>query len=367
MFETAIPFALVAFLGSLGVGLGLWSLRRRLDPVLRPREDEAAVQASHVGDTLRLGGVAVFSGLILGTIALRGYSSGEFTTLLLLATAPVFFAGLAEDLGYRVSPMGRFVAALFSAGIAALLLNLWIHDPEIPGAQAVFAYAPVAILFTVLFAGFFCHSVNLIDGMNGLSSVVVISSALGISLVAGQTGLEQVSAIGFLLAAAMLGFAVLNWPKGLLLLGDAGAYGLGHILVWLAIALGEFSDIPNAALLLILFWPLADTIHTILRRLLAGKSVTQPDRMHLHQKIRRGFEITLVGPESRHVSNPATTLVMAPLIALPVVAGVIWHDNAKMAWMALVGFAVLFAVAHIVVTALVRIRRRRGGEHPDFD
>lgn len=365
MLEIVIPLALVAFLGSLGMGLVLWSQRGRLNRIQRPREDDAAIQASHVGDTLRLGGVGVFAGLLLGTLFLKGFSSGEFTLLLLLATVPVFLAGLAEDLGYRVSPMGRFVAALVSAGIAVKLLGLWIHDPEILGLQWVFAYAPIAITATILFAAFFCHSVNLIDGMNGLSSAVVISSALGISYIAGDVGQNQISAIGFLLAAAMLGFAALNWPKGLILLGDAGAYGLGHLLVWLAIALGEMSNIPNPTLLLLLFWPLADTVHTILRRLLAGKSVTQPDRMHLHQKIRRGLEITMFGPESRHVSNPVTTLVMAPLIAMPVVAGVVWRDNVAMSWGALVAFSVLFAVAHLVVTEMVRLRRRRMGDRFD--
>lgn len=362
MLEIVIPLALVAFFGSLGMGLVLWSQRRRLDHVLRPREDDAAVQASHVGETVRLGGVGVFVGLLLGTLFLRDYSNGEFTLFLLIATGPVFLAGLAEDLGYRVSPMGRFLAALLSAALAVWLLGIWIRDPEIPGLQTAFTYGPIAVVATILFAGFFCHSVNLIDGMNGLSSTVVVSSALGISYVAAASGLNQISAIGFLLAAAMLGFAVLNWPKGLLLLGDAGAYGLGHLLVWLAIALGEVSNTPNAALLLIIFWPLADTIHTILRRMLAGKSVMQPDRMHLHQKIRRGLEITFFGPESRNVSNPVTTLVMAPLIALPVLAGVVFRDDAAMAWLALVAFSALFVVSHLIVTALVRVRRRRGGE-----
>lgn len=367
MPEIVFPSALVALIGSLGIGVVLLALRGRFDQISRPRQDAVAVQASHVGEILRLGGVGVIAGLLLGALLLASFSNGAFTILLLVATVPVFLAGLAEDLGYFVSPAGRFAAALVSASLAVWLLGIWIQDPEVPGLDLLFSIAPIAIALTVLFAGFYCHSVNLIDGMNGLSSVVVISSALGIAIVALGADLNQISALAFLLAAAMFGFFVLNWPKGLLLLGDAGAYGVGHLLVWLAIALAELSATHTAAILLILFWPLADSLHTILRRLLGGKSVLQPDRMHLHQKIRRGLEITFSAVRDRKVSNPLTTALMAPMVTLPVVAGVILRENALLSWLALLVFALLFSLSHLVVPVLVRMLRPQSREGNDAE
>ena len=46
MLEIVIPLAFVAFSGSLGMGLVLWSQRRRLDHFLPSRGDDAAVQAT---------------------------------------------------------------------------------------------------------------------------------------------------------------------------------------------------------------------------------------------------------------------------------------------------------------------------------
>jgi len=368
MFDVVIPAAAMAFLGAFVVGLVLMWMRRPIEGIGRDRNDSNAVQASHVGEPLRLGGVAVFAGLLFGSVLLRNQSSGEFTILLLVATVPVFLAGLAEDLGHLVSPAGRFIASLFSAAVAVVLLDIWIQEPDLPGLAAVFSTPMIAIVITILFAGSYCHSVNLIDGMNGLSSVVVISSALGIAVVAADADLGQISALALLLAAAMAGFLLFNWPKSFLILGDAGAYGVGHVLVWLAIGLGELApSTPTASILLILFWPLADTLHTIFRRLFAGQSVLKPDRMHLHQKIRRGLEIAVIGTGKRELSNPATTLLMVPMTALPVIAGVALKDNVAMAWLALGVFAIAFSSLHVAITAVVRARRRRGGEPDAID
>jgi UDP-GlcNAc:undecaprenyl-phosphate/decaprenyl-phosphate GlcNAc-1-phosphate transferase len=366
MIGIVLPFAVAAFFGAFVVGLGLTWMRGPIERVTRRREDAKAVQASHVGEPLRFGGVAVFAGLLIGAVLLRNHSSGAFTILLLVATIPVFFAGLAEDLGHFVSPSGRFVASLASAAVAVALLGIWVRHPDLAGLESTFSLPLVAITITVLFAGFYCHSVNLIDGMNGLSSAVVISSALGIAFVAADAELGQITALALLLAASMTGFLLLNWPRSFLLLGDAGAYGVGHVLVWLAIGLGELAPAtPTASILLILFWPLADALHTIFRRLFAGQSVLQPDRMHLHQKIRRGLEIAVIGAGMRTQSNPVTTLLMVPMVASPVIVGVALKDDVALSWIALGVFSIAFAFSHVAITALVRSRRRRGVEACD--
>ena len=60
---------------------------------------------------------------------------------------------------------------------------------------------------------------------------------------------------------------VLNYPLGKIFLGDGGAYALGHLLVWSAILLvNRASEISPFAILLIFFWPVADTGLAIWRR-----------------------------------------------------------------------------------------------------
>jgi UDP-N-acetylmuramyl pentapeptide phosphotransferase/UDP-N-acetylglucosamine-1-phosphate transferase len=138
----------------------------------------------------------------------------------------------------------------------------------------------------------------------------------------------------------MAGFFLLNWPFGSIFLGDAGSYGIGHVLVWIAIVLAARAPgVAVPALLLILFWPFADTLHSIARRLSSGAPVFSADRMHLHQKMRRCIEIAVLGGAHRRRSNPLATLALAPMVVAPVVAGVVLARDVRGAWIALAVFA----------------------------
>lgn len=355
---------LLTCLIALVAGAMLLLERRRLLSLIIDRGDHAAIQASHQGDPLRFGGVVIFLGLILGATTLALESGGEYSLALLLSTIPVLLAGLIEDSGRRVSPQRRLLAAMFSALLAAFLLNLWPSRADIAGIDWLLGIAPIAILVTILFAGGFCHAMNLIDGMNGLAAITIILSALGIATIAGEQELAHVSMLAYLLAAGTFGFFLLNWPVSRLMLGDAGAYGLGHMLVWLMLSTAALSPAAIPALLLVLFWPLADLFHTMLRRFGAGKKLFEPDKMHLHQKIRRGLEIMLFGAGRRGLSNPLTTLLLTPCIAAPILTGVLLHQQPNAAWAALAGYSVLFAATHLVVVSIARRWRSRPARRP---
>ena len=63
-------------------------------------------------------------------------------------------------------------------------------------------------------------------------------------------------------------------------MGDAGAYTLGHLLVWIAIILvNQNALISPFAILLIFFWPVADTGLAIWRRWKLGNPSDRPDRL----------------------------------------------------------------------------------------
>ena len=83
-----------------------------------------------------------------------------------------------------------------------------------------------------------------------------------------------------------------------------------------------------------------------------------PDPMHLHQKMRRCIEIALLGGAHRRRSNPMATLALAPLIVMPVIAGVVLANDVRAAWGALVLFGTLFGLTHVAIKRLA-IRHRR--------
>ena len=327
--------------------------------ITKTRGDGLAVQSSHVGEPARVGGLAVLLSLMAMATIQVVFQETYQTPLLLLSVFPVFIAGLAEDLGHRVSPRGRFLAAIVSAIAAVSLLGAWAPRSDIPYLDAAMSLPLVAIILTVLFSAGFCHAVNLIDGMNGLASTVVTISALGCAAISAQAEQPEITGFALLLAAGTIGFLPLNWPYARLFLGDAGAYGLGHLLVWLPFLLAWKTDtVAVPALLLVIFWPLADVLHTILRRWAERTSILQPDKMHLHQKVRRMLDITWFGYQGRRRSNPLTTLVLLPFIAVPVVTGTLLWDQPTAAWCALGAFMLAFSLAHPLTVRLAHKLRK---------
>jgi UDP-N-acetylmuramyl pentapeptide phosphotransferase/UDP-N-acetylglucosamine-1-phosphate transferase len=366
--STAPPFSdllegnggvlLLAMGVTLFVGWRVVAHRQALSRLMRDRDDARAKQCSHVGNPPRLGGVTVVAGLGAG-IALGNWSDSRLPLLLLLSAAPAFLVGLLEDCGYPVSALWRLAAAFVSAALAMIVFGTWVTRGDLPGLDPVMTVVPVAILLTLMLSAGFCHATNLVDGMNGLVGAVLISGAAGLSGLAHAAGEGDLALLTALLAAAMSGFLLFNWPHGALFMGDAGCYGLGHVLIWIAILLADrVPSIAAPAFLLILFWPLADAMHSILRRLIGGTPIFAPDRLHLHQKMRRCIEIAVLGGAQRRISNPLAILVLLPLLALPVGTGVFLARHPGLSWLALLLFGLLFALTHVVITRLALTRRR---------
>ena len=190
--------------------------------------DEAAIQSAHTGFVPRVGGLAIYiSILVLIPLLSFGFIplslvfglDAEQLMLLILSAAPVFSVGLAEDLGYDMSPRARLVASAISSLIAILVFKVWLDSLGIPGVDSLLMFAPFGILFTIFATVGVVNSFNLIDGLNGLSSYVTVSVAVSLSIIAFQAGNTQVSIFLILVVASVLGFMVLNFPLGRIFFG----------------------------------------------------------------------------------------------------------------------------------------------------
>ena len=301
--------------------------------------DEVAIQSAHSGFVPRVGGLAIFvSILVLIPLLSFGFIplsvvfdlDAEKLTLLILSAAPVFSVGLAEDLGYRMSPKARLIASATSSLVVIILFKVWLSKLGVPGVDELLMFAPFGILFTIFSTVGVVNAFNLIDGLNGLSSYVTVSVAFSLSIIAFQAGNTQISIFLVLIVAAVLGFMALNFPMGKIFLGDGGAYALGHLAVWSAIILiNSANEVSAFAILLVFFWPVADTGLAIWRRWRSGNPADRPDRLHFHQLAMRFLEIRHFGRDRREFSNPLATLILIPLISDPQVAGVLFWDDFK--------------------------------------
>ena len=230
-----------------------------------------------------------------------------------------------------------------------------------PVIEMLTLYTFPSIILTLLVSGGISHSLNLIDGLNGLAIAVSIVIALGLMSVAVSVGDYQISHLLLLITGALLGLLVFNYPFGKLFLGDAGAYCLGHILAWIAILLlNRHPEIAPFSMLLIFFWPIADMIFSIFRRYRSGKPIDQPDRLHFHQLVMRALELTLLSRKLRGLTNPLATLIIVPLASVPIAAAVMLQSNDQMAALGFIAAAILFVITYNVGMVLAKRFARHG-------
>lgn len=319
----------------------------------------SAIQASHVRPTPRVGGIAVFAALV-ASVAVSPPALTLPYAGFLLAASTLFLAGLVEDLGFGVSPTRRLLAAIAASMAVILLFQTWLPRLGIPGLDWIVAYPLFGIPFTLLATAGVANGFNLIDGVNGLAALTAIGASVALSLIALAGGAADLSVLCLMLAAATLGFFLLNFPFGLVFLGDAGAYTLGFVLAWFGIAVLTTSpDASPWAILLCVFWPVADTLLAIYRRIRRKAATTAPDRLHVHQMVMRSLELCLLGRRRRNIANPLSTVVLAPFVlAPPTTAVFVWNDN-RLAFFVTVVYAILFVAGYMLAPRLARRLRTR--------
>ena len=320
--------------------------------------DEVAIQSAHSGFIPRVGGLAIYISILVlipllsfGFIPLSVVFNLNVVqiTWLILSALPVFSVGLAEDIGYAMSSKARLIASAVSSLAIILFFKVWLTRLGIPGFDILLLFMPFAILFTIFATVGVVNAFNLIDGLNGLSSFITVSVAFSLSFIAFRAGNIQIAIFLVLIISSVLGFMILNFPLGKIFLGDGGAYALGHLLVWSAIILVDNSmELSPFAILLIFFWPVADTGLAIWRRWKLGNPTDRPDRLHFHQLAMRFLEIRFFGRDRREMTNPIATLILAPLISVPQILGILFWDNFVATVWCTIGVGLLFVLTYFI-------------------
>lgn len=360
-FGWQFPLAfLIAFIASAAVIY----LSKHI-PTLFLRGDRLwAVQKAHKIPTPRLGGLVIFFTLGI-TMTFEPVTDGTAHWQFYLAGALLFLVGLAEDLGFSVSPRRRLLAAVCSSLLVILIYNVWLPRTDIPGLDSLMPFWWVGVPLTLLITAGISNGFNMIDGVNGLASLAAIAGAIAMGTIAHTANHHEATACAALLACCVGGVFLWNYPFGRIFLGDAGAYTLGFLLSWIAISI--LLTAPSAspwALLLTLFWPVADMILAIWRRLWRRAPTMAPDRLHVHQLVMRALEIHLIGRHARHIANPLTTLLLAPFVIAPPIVGVLLWNKSSAALLATLCFGILFFGSYTMAFfGRERLARRSGPRH----
>ncbi|WP_050479299.1 MraY family glycosyltransferase [Herbaspirillum rhizosphaerae] len=261
--------------------------------------DLDGVQKVHAHAVPRIGGLCIFATVIVSSSisVLRSNELGMSIGLLLVCSSVAFFGGILEDFTRRVSPTRRLVLTLVAALLGYFLLDARIEHIHWIGGEWWIRSMWISLPLTLFAVAGIAHAVNIIDGFNGLASVVTICMLLSLGYVALQVNDTFVLVVALMVAGATAGFFIWNFPAGMIFLGDGGAYFLGFILGELSILLVMRNpEVSSWYALLLLIYPVFETLFSVYRRVfLRGQSPGMPDGIHLHSLIFRRVVVWAVG------------------------------------------------------------------------
>lgn len=246
-----------------------------------------------------VGGIAVFFGVVMGILA-GVVSAAIFDVTLPLQLLPIvcamvvmlYIGGMDDMVG--LSPGSRFmieiltVLGIIYAGGACVdnFYGMWgIYNISWWIAVPITVFAGVGII----------NAINMVDGVNGLSSglCIVCSCFYGAAFI----WLEDISnaILAFTMAAALIPFMIHNvfGKSSRMFIGDAGTMVLGVLMTWFTISsiqsgISMKMDLIHkgtnmiALSLAILSVPIFDTVRVMMMRIAKKKSPFHPDKTHLH-------------------------------------------------------------------------------------
>lgn len=239
-----------------------------------------------------LGGVAVFFGII-AALAVAGlfndisvlFEMGAVMTLML-------YVGTMDDI-ISLTPSTRFLIEILAVIVLIFCNGYSINDFHgMWGIHEIPQY--IAIPLTVFACVGIINAINLIDGVNGLSSGYCIVTCGIFGMLFFRVGDIARTTLAVISMGALLPFFLHNvfGKKSKMFIGDGGTLLMGVILSSFVINVLKSGSLASLYInenfglipftLAVLVIPVFDTIRVMTLRILRGTSPFNPDKTHLH-------------------------------------------------------------------------------------
>jgi UDP-N-acetylmuramyl pentapeptide phosphotransferase/UDP-N-acetylglucosamine-1-phosphate transferase len=316
--------SLTAFAASLLLTAVVRSLARRGGIVDRPD----GKRKLHRGHVPLLGGVAVYGATVLGLLVARLGADGttdfsELSNAWIIAAGFVCLVGGIDD---RFSLPSRVKLALQIVSVLPIVMLGYYVDRIVAfGCPIVLGW--LGIPLTILWLVGCINALNLIDGMDGLASIIGLSTATMLGVIAVNQGQGHVAAMAIVLAGSLAGFLLYNLPPASIFLGDSGSMVIGLSVGLLGIqgSLKTSATLAITAPAVVMTLPMFDIVAAIVRRTLNGRPFDMPDRQHIHHRLLdRGWSpwqvLCLLGAMCLTMGAAATAATIFRLDALAWIA-----------------------------------------------
>ena len=291
-------------------------------------DSSTGVQKFHTAPTPRIAGIALVVGVLAG-YAFSSHSPAaaekrQILSAILMAGMPAFIFGLLEDITKKVSVKTRLLATMASGLLGWGITGVSLTSVDIWGVDWLLGFTAVSVLFTAFAVGGVANAINIIDGFNGLTAGVALIMLAAFGLIAREVGDIPLAFACLIIAGAVLGFFLVNWPFGKIFLGDGGAYFLGFTLAWIAILLpARNAQVSPWASLLICSYPIIEVGFSFVRKSLReGYHPSQPDGVHLHMLANKRWARKIYGEFSQTLQNGLTSPFLWLYAAIPCTAAV---------------------------------------------
>jgi len=267
---------------------GVFSNNKILDPVTS--------RSSHRSKATRSGGLSVFLSICICFAIASSTNTLELNPYGLLGILFMALTGIADDF-FNVRYREKFFLQIFS-GIIILQAGYEINSFHgIFGIYDLPNWLSVAVtLFVYIIV---VNAINLIDGLDGLASLLLIKFFVitgGVVMIASSS----MTLFFPITIGALIGFLIHNFSSvNKVFLGDTGSLFMGSVMAYFIFyILDSSSQIVTDAYIsrplfcvLLLIYPLTDTLRVILLRSYKRQSPFVADRIHLHHRLAdKGYE-----------------------------------------------------------------------------
>ena len=330
---------LLAVLITIALTPALCSLALRYQWVDLPNERKV-----HLIPTPRVGGVA----MALGAFAPLCYwlHAEPFVLAYLIGGGLLVLLGGVDD--FRdLSPKAKFAGQIAAALIAVLLGGVRIESLGTLAPENFLLPGWIGIPLTVLAIVGVTNAINLSDGLDGLAGGLSLLIFAGIGYLAFLDGSGSIGLISIALLGALFGFLRFNTHPASVFMGDAGSQFLGFSAITLALALtqGHPTALSPVLPLILLGFPVLDTLTVMVTRIGSGRSPFAADKNHFHHNL---MELGFLHPESVLIIYVFQTLLLLAAV----------HFRYYPDWTLLAGYLVFSLAVLLGFRYAIRTRRK---------
>lgn len=231
----------------------------------------------------RIGGLAIALGVLIPL--LMWAPRNDFIYAYIVSGAILVIFGLVDDLkglDYRLKFLGQVLAAL---------IMLFYGGIRITNLGTLLSYGTVlpdllAVVLTLLVIVGVTNAINLSDGLDGLAGGISLLGFFCIGFLAYLIQDNTVLLLSLAFVGAIFGFLRYNTYPASIFMGDTGSQLLGFSAIVLAIKVTQENVSVNPVLpLIIMGFPILDTLTVMLERMKQGRSPFLPDKNHFHHRL----------------------------------------------------------------------------------